>query len=281
MSLRRGGRWDKICELREDFARGEISTIQDDYRCSQTVWNEIGDNAVVLNQLIENDLDLSDLSFEKTSTPAFTAMKMLLDYGIDLSPQISVLLRACIVKVSLCTFCLLLDRGVDVNDSRAGHSAMYLCSNYPTGRESFLKALIDTGADINITFSYFNWTPLMVACYAGSHYNAKLLLKGGANPNRINSLGETALHKAVKHNDKRLTLLLIDFGVDINAKDNNNQSAIVLANNAGHSEIVKLLRDHGANGEFPLKAAPSLSRKFVEVGQGIVRGLARGLPRYR
>lgn len=179
------------------------------------------------------------------------------------------------------TFCLLVDLGAEINDPQVSYSSLYTASSYKTGREYFIKALIDAGADVNITFGMRTWTPLMGACLSNSLGNVKLLLEAGADPNWQNSCGETPLHKAARHKDKALILELVKFGADINAHDHEGQTSIMIANIAtgdGHADIIHFLRSLGATGELSIEIRPSLSHQIMAAFDGIVRGLARGLP---
>jgi ankyrin repeat protein len=50
----------------------------------------------------------------------------------------------------------------------------------------------------------------------------------------------------VKEDNIRMTQLLITKGADVNAKGNSGETALSVAKEKGHTEIVELLRKHGA-----------------------------------
>jgi hypothetical protein len=64
-------------------------------------------------------------------------------------------------------------------------------------------------------------TPLMKAAKQGIVDDAKRLLKQGENPNKRNSLGQTALHLAVKGRHVNLAALFLAYGADHTLPDRN------------------------------------------------------------
>jgi len=85
------------------------------------------------------------------------------------------------------------------------------------------------------------------AAHAGDIDQVKLLISKGADVNGIkdDSL-KTALHRAVINVHKGVAELFIDKGAHINAKDNQGRTPLWYAQDKGHTEIVELLRKHGA-----------------------------------
>ena len=75
---------------------------------------------------------------------------------------------------------------------------------------------------------------------------AKHLLDNGADLNGGNSTGCPFLTWAAWNNDKEMVLLLIEKGVDVNAEDAFDYSALDIANTFDKKEIVELLKGHGA-----------------------------------
>ena len=63
---------------------------------------------------------------------------------------------------------------------------------------------------------------------------------------RAGSRGWTPLHAAVQKGRKKAVELIIAKGTDITATDNKGQTPLQLAKEKGDTEIVGLLRKHGA-----------------------------------
>ena len=116
---------------------------------------------------------------------------------------------------------VLLDAGADPNIVPCLHIAIEMsCSNV-------LQAIIDHGADVNAV-DKSKRTALTIAFTIGNTDVINILLSAGADPN-ITKEG-TLLHYAVKRNCcKEMLQAIINHCIDINAMDNNQNTAIILA----------------------------------------------------
>jgi len=75
----------------------------------------------------------------------------------------------------------------------------------------------------------------------------KTLLSKGIDVNNQDDTGlYTALYVAVMAGHKDVVKLLIENGADVNAKDNKGRTSLWHAQEKGYTEIVELLRQHGA-----------------------------------
>jgi ankyrin repeat protein len=116
----------------------------------------------------------------------------------------------------------------------------------------------DRGGDGMLTVGT---TPLIRAAKAGDSASIHLLLAAGAKPDLANSLGITPLMAAAgigsttidirarfRNEQKCITAakLLLAAGVDVNASNNNGQTALHGAAQSGWNNFVQLLADHGA-----------------------------------
>jgi ankyrin repeat protein len=83
------------------------------------------------------------------------------------------------------------------------------------GKREIVELLIQNGANVNIQRDHSggSWTPLLMACHHGNKEIVELLLANGAELNIKNAAGKTALDLASQRN---------------------------------HTEIVELLKKHGA-----------------------------------
>lgn len=81
---------------------------------------------------------------------------------------------------------------------------------------------------------------------------AELLLSRGAEVERQHHLGTTALHFAARSGQREMAALLLEHGADPDRRGRKfggeAQSPLALALEAGHDEVVKLLRERGAKG---------------------------------
>lgn len=178
---------------------------------------------------------------------------------------------------------LLINKGADVNArSKEGWTALmeaakghaYLTKGFiDKGRKDvamvpteFAKLLIERGSEVNARDMYGR-TALMTAADNGQTETIKLLLEKGANVNANDIDGNTALmysiagyaslmkrlSKAKLKDDNIATIpaeiatLLINKGIDVNAKKKDGVTALMIAASAGITEIVRLLIEKGAD----------------------------------
>lgn len=114
------------------------------------------------------------------------------------------------------------------------------------GKLSIVKLLAQYGADISAEFD-LGYTPLMLAC-ALTHYEIVEYLARYVpdinKPNyRVN--GKTCLMMAV--DDATMCYILLMNGADVNAKDNDNETALHYAMEKGRLKTIKLLLQYGAD----------------------------------
>ncbi len=70
--------------------------------------------------------------------------------------------------------------------------------------------------------------------------------KNGVSPADDDSLDWTPLHYEAEQGYKDIVDYLVSRGTDINVATNNGKTALSLAKEKGQTEIVELLRKHGA-----------------------------------
>lgn len=100
---------------------------------------------------------------------------------------------------------------------------------------------------------YGGSTPLMFAALYGDTRSISLLLRNGADPNKRNDAGATALLWAV--DDPEATRLLLEHGADANIRSADGLTPLLLAvDRFGSGKVVNLLLDHGAKLEGDLLA---------------------------
>ena len=107
-------------------------------------------------------------------------------------------------------------------------------------------ALIDGGVDVNGKDAQGIY-PLLLACgYKDNDEMIELLLGKGADPNIFGPNGETPLGLAAKYSLKAVQML-VEKGADVNAKHEKGLSALEWAQHFEQPEIVKFLKENGAN----------------------------------
>jgi uncharacterized protein len=183
----------------------------------------------------------------------------------------------------------LLDAGADPNAQPAGFAALHAISwvrkplrgdgNPPpigSGKLSsleFVRTLLERGADVNLRlkrgksgraqFTTTGSTPFLLACWTSDVPLMQLLLDRGADPTLTNEDGSTPLVVAAGIGDLgsgdelggteeeavAAIRLLLKLGADVNAVDENGETAMHGAAYQNRPQVVRLLAEHGADTE--------------------------------
>ena len=131
----------------------------------------------------------------------------------------------------------LLDHGADVNAQNAdGETPLHRVSPgllYPgAGYAPLVQLLLEHGADVNSRNKNLE-TPLHIASSLSKLGVARMLLDHGANIHAENVHGQTPLHIVSQHDistdESDLVELLLSQGADVNARDKNQATALLLA----------------------------------------------------
>jgi hypothetical protein len=121
---------------------------------------------------------------------------------------------------------------------------LQVCAQY--GHVECARLLINRGADINKKNKKGN-TALIVTS-GNNHRNCiNLLLDCGANVDSANYVGNTALHISSGSNHPECIHLLLERHADIHYKDIDGHTALHLASGEGHGECVRVLLEKGAD----------------------------------
>ncbi len=115
-----------------------------------------------------------------------------------------------------------------------------------------MKLLLSRGANPDVQMAPESgspgWTPLMIAAAERHSETVAILLAAGADVNKRNRLGRTALMFAAFYGDVRIAKALLDHGADVDAVDGEtSRPALAAAAMNGHLEVVRLLLDKGAD----------------------------------
>jgi ankyrin repeat protein len=185
-------------------------------------------------------------------------IKLLIDKGATISENDDLLYYACEhLHKDLVEFCI--QKGANVNSERSGGwgdvPSFYILWNWDASKiadsnqPDIFKLLLDHGANPNAKDRH-DWSLLHYAADDVPYIDmARMLLDKGANPNIRESIdGRTPLHHAANSDTryKATVELLINRGADVNVKDDFGHTPLSMAKENGNTEVVDLLRKHGA-----------------------------------
>ena len=99
---------------------------------------------------------------------------------------------------------------------------------------------------------------LLQAAEKGHLEQVKTLVKKGADVNAKDQNGQTALMAAAGRGHLEMVKLLIDKGADVNASDENGRTALMEAAMSGQLQIVEILNDKGPDVNAKNKHVPTV-----------------------
>ncbi len=115
------------------------------------------------------------------------------------------------------------------------------------GQTERVRALLHAGLESD-TKDEIGSTALLEAALNGRTETVEALLDAGVDVNAKDNDGATALmYSLLIRGDAELVKLLLDAGADVNEKSNDGWMALMLAEEDGHSDVVDLLKQAGAN----------------------------------
>ena len=148
----------------------------------------------------------------------------------------------------------LLDAGADPNAPHYCGDTSILAGSITHKLPEVARLLIDAGADLDRPATTHG-CPLSSALSLRSFEVTRLLIESGADVNNAPKNAWTPLMYAASGGNEEMVRLLLDRGADPNASDPQSKelagrmlTALSLAREEGHAQIVALLRERGANG---------------------------------
>ena len=121
-------------------------------------------------------------------------------------------------------------------------------------KSDVLCYLLEHGADVNEVGDNMGNTPLISVFSRDSslsgknlHDTVQFLIMSGADLNKANCDGDTALHLAACTKNLRSIRRLIDAGADLEVRNSDGMTPLLLAARQGHPKAIKLLKYCGAN----------------------------------
>ena len=217
-------------------------------------------------------------------------VRYLLDKGADLRTHDAdgedALTRAALSS-DVDTLKLLLDRGADPKHADTfGYTALMNAATFPDSQR--IRLLLAAGSDPNAfnssgglvkngPLALRHLSALMLAAPFSDQETIAALLKAGARVNEKDIRGMTPLMLSIAtdHAQPATVRQLIAAGADLQAKDNNGDSALEWAHKIGNPEIVSMLESAGAKGHGPLPPPVTPAHSMVtNPGDSINRALA-------
>ncbi|XP_046681629.1 kinase D-interacting substrate of 220 kDa B isoform X2 [Homalodisca vitripennis] len=131
---------------------------------------------------------------------------------------------------------------VDDKDENGGTVLHYAASR---GKLSFVRELINHGADVNIEDND-NWTALLCAAKEGHTAVCLELLDHGADIDHRDMGGWSSLMWATYKNHVETVSLLLEHNADVNAHGNYHISSLIWAVGRGYVDITRMLVQRGA-----------------------------------
>ena len=214
------------------------------------------ENKDVVVLLVNNGADVdveANRTWQVRGTPLHYAalrnhkevVEFLIDKGANIKPLPPDLLQLVCWSGyrEMAEFLIQKGANVDAEDNCDEESSLYAVWN---NQQDALELLLAHGADVNAA-DLWGWSLLhYTACY-GQLEMTRTLLNNGADPNIIErGTGQTPLHCAVGRGQKTVAEMLLVHRANVNVKDWDGKTPMSLAKEKGHTEIVELLRKHGA-----------------------------------
>jgi hypothetical protein len=137
----------------------------------------------------------------------------------------------------------LLGKGADINQlDRAGHTALHLA--VLNERVEVVRALLEAGAEVDITNQRFGFRPLHLSARKGNAGVSELLIRYGSDLDAQSLRGKTALHLAATNGHLAVVKILLKYLARVDICDSNNKTPLQYAEAHGHTEIVDLIQEH-------------------------------------
>ncbi|GFN85201.1 ankyrin repeat-containing protein [Plakobranchus ocellatus] len=142
----------------------------------------------------------------------------------------------------------LAEKGANVNRSHGYYSPLLIASLKQPDVVSFL---LQNGVDVSEMGEDLGNTPLTAAlryaeCRSSTHCHGIVgtLLSAGADPNKPNKYGETALQLA---SDTEITSLLIQAGADLEVRNDLSRTPLLEAAYRKGIDVIRVLKKYGAD----------------------------------
>lgn len=200
------------------------------------------------------------------------AMERLIALGADIQtthPRMGSLLHIAASNGNKPVIEFLIDQGLKINQpGRFGFTPLHYAvfrKNVPN-----VAVLLQCGASAALP-NHDGITPLFMAVDAGDTAVVAAFFQSGLSVDTVNDFDDTPLHAAVYGGHEPLTQYLIDKGADVNRKDGAGRSAMAIANHRGLTKVVELLRRAGAERAGSASVSSTVFKAVSPLDRGLTQ----------
>ncbi|KAJ9272423.1 hypothetical protein DTO212C5_1608 [Paecilomyces variotii] len=133
-------------------------------------------------------------------------------------------------------------------------SPFWLACGSTNGNTDIVKLFLHHGADVNFSVASSGKKPLHAAAYRGHVDITRLLIERGCNVDAKEDDGWTALMLASQEGHLPLVNLLVEKSANVNAEEKDGATSLWIASQQGHTEIVRRLLELEAK-QLPTRSA--------------------------
>jgi ankyrin repeat protein/WD40 repeat protein len=256
------------------LARGADVNAKSDDNDTALIYAAADDDSEILQALLEkgaemnhqNDNGYSPLIMASVNELRLPNSKFLLTHGADLSLKNDNGETALTMAVNgsvIELIKLLLQKGASINDKDKDGNTPLMKAAGPRQAE-IVKLLVEGGADVN-TRNALSESPLMKSF---SKEAASILLAHLANVNAKNNDGDTALMYAARWSDAERAKLLVERGADLHAKNKKGETALDITKRGygNNNAMLDLLEGAAAklSEPAPISGSPGLPLLVVK-----------------
>lgn len=143
---------------------------------------------------------------------------------------------------------------------------------------SEVEALLEKGTDVaELTVIDSNWrTPWLLSVHMGDVSKAQRLLAAGSNPLAVGYYGKLPLMYAIESGNLLMLAWLIEIGLDVNATDKSDETALMCAVALDRVDAVSILLEAGANPSHQVSKCGPKAIEGVRSVEVLERLLAAG-----
>lgn len=167
------------------------------------------------------------------------------DYLLSLDPELDVWTATAAGRTDLVLHQVATDPSLLEQRNTDGWTLLHMAAFF--GQLPLAEKLVDLGMSPDVrSGNMMENTPLHAAVAGRQTEMVRSLLQHGADANAVQGGGWRPLHGAAGNGDLTIVELLLAHGADKEARAANNQSALDLALQKGHGEVVAVLEDREA-----------------------------------